>query len=144
MAEPSLDKIHVSPNLEELVNGLESSPQQARILREQRDVNDVVHQTLIVGLGLSVALMLFGLALDLFYHRVPPTVVPNLSDVLARMVELRPSGFLAAGLLILIATPILRVAGSIFAFLHERDFLYAGITALVLLIVLASLWLGKG
>jgi len=47
-------------------------------------------------------------------------------------------------LLVLIATPILRVAGSIFAFLHERDFLYAGITAFVLLIVLASLLLGKG
>lgn len=60
------------------------------------------------------------------------------------MAELRPSGFLAAGLLVLIATPILRVAGSIFAFLHERDFLYAGITAFVLLIVLASLLLGKG
>ncbi|MDL1898036.1 DUF1634 domain-containing protein [Anaerolineae bacterium CFX7] len=144
MAEPSSDQIHVSPNLEELVNGIESSTRQAQLLREQRDVNDVVHQMLIVGLVVSTALMVFGLALDIFYRRVPPTTVPQIGEVLPRMAELRPSGFLAAGLLVLIATPILRVAGSIFAFLHERDFLYAGITAFVLLIVLASLLLGKG
>lgn len=77
MAEPSSDQIHVSPNLEELVNGIESSTRQAQLLREQRDVNDVVHQMLIVGLVVSTALMVFGLALDIFYRRVPPTTVPQ-------------------------------------------------------------------
>jgi len=143
MAESPQDQIHVNPNLDELVHGISETAQQAQALREQRDVNSVVHQMLIVGLAISVALMLFGLALDLFFHRVPPTVVPNLGDVLSRMAELRPSGFLAAGLLVLIITPVLRVVGSIFAFLYERDYLFVGITTLVLVIVLVSMMLGK-
>ncbi len=144
MAEPSENQVHVNPNLHELVNGIGETPQQAQRLREQRDVNDVVHQMLILGLVLSTALMVFGLALDLFYQRVPPTQVPEVGDVVTRLLTLRPSGFLAAGLIVLIVTPVLRVVGSIFAFLYERDRLYAGITTLVLAIVLASLFLGRG
>jgi uncharacterized membrane protein len=51
---------------------------------------------------------------------------------------------LALGLLVLIATPILRVVGSILAFLYERDWRYAGVTTVVLIVVLISLLLGKG
>ena len=60
-----------------------------------------------------------------------------------RVVSLRPSGFLALGLLVLIATPILRVVGSILAFIYERDWRFAGITFLVLIIVMVSLVLGE-
>jgi uncharacterized membrane protein len=144
MAEPTQEQIHVSPNLDELVNGIEETTQQAQVLRVQRDVNDVVHQMLIVGLVISTSLMVFGLALDIFFHRVPPTQVPEVGDVVSLILAMRPSGFLAAGLIVLIVTPVLRVVGSIFAFLYERDLLYAGITTLVLAIVLVSLFLGKG
>ncbi len=43
------------------------------------------------------------------------------------------------GLLILIATPVARVAVSIIAFGLERDWIYVGITALVLAILLYGL-----
>jgi len=43
------------------------------------------------------------------------------------------------GLLLLIATPIARVGLSLVAFVHQRDRLYAAITAFVLLLLLASL-----
>ena len=43
------------------------------------------------------------------------------------------------GILMLIATPVARVAFSIFVFLEEHDFLYVAIAALVLLILLYSL-----
>jgi uncharacterized membrane protein len=39
---------------------------------------------------------------------------------------------------------VARVAISIFAFARERDWLYVGITTLVLLILLASFLLGRG
>jgi uncharacterized membrane protein len=48
------------------------------------------------------------------------------------------------GLLVLIATPILRVIGSTLAFLYERDWRYALITFVVLLVVTLSLLLGRG
>lgn len=48
-----------------------------------------------------------------------------------------------AGLLVLIATPILRVAVSIVAFLQMRDRVFAGITTVVLLLLVTSLSLGR-
>ena len=97
-----------------------------------------------VGLAISTTLMLVGIGLALFAQRDLPIAVPDLGEVLARVAALRPSGFLALGLLVLIATPILRVVGSIIAFLYERDWRYAGITMVVLLVLGVSLLLSKG
>ena len=48
-----------------------------------------------------------------------------------------------AGLILLIATPVLRVAISIITFAVERDWTFVGITSLVFLLLLFSFWLGK-
>lgn len=48
-----------------------------------------------------------------------------------------------AGLLILIATPVLRVAVSIFAFVYQRDRAFVVITSVVLTLLVASFGLGK-
>ena len=50
------------------------------------------------------------------------------------------SGMIQLGLLLLIATPVARVAFSIFGFAAERDWLYAGFTCLVLAILIFSLF----
>jgi uncharacterized membrane protein len=47
------------------------------------------------------------------------------------------------GLLMLIATPVMRVAASIFAFVYEHDYVYVTITAIVLALLLLSFVLGK-
>jgi uncharacterized membrane protein len=112
--------------------------------REQRNLDHTIHKLLIVGLGISASLMLFGLFLDLVLHRGVPTTVPDLREIFNRVISFRPSGFLALGLLVLIATPVLRVVGSILAFIYERDWRYAGITFLVLLVVISSIVMGKG
>jgi uncharacterized membrane protein len=48
------------------------------------------------------------------------------------------------GLLLLIMTPVLRVALSILGFALERDRAFVVITTVVLLLLLISFWLGKG
>lgn len=55
-----------------------------------------------------------------------------------------PIAIIALGLLLLLATPVVRVAVSIFAFALERDWRYVAITTLVLGILIASFLLGKG
>jgi uncharacterized membrane protein len=137
-------QVRVASHVLDLVTIPAPTPQVTEKAREQRDLNAVVHGVLIVGLAISTALMLIGIGLDLFYQQDLPMAVPDLGEVLARVVALRPSGFLALGLLVLIATPILRVVGSIVAFLYERDWRYAGITTMVLLVLIVSLVLGKG
>ena len=52
---------------------------------------------------------------------------------------LRGRGLIQFGLLVLIATPILRVAFSVFAFLYERDWIYVAFTLMVLGLLLYSL-----
>lgn len=137
--------VHVAPNLHELVTAAPlATPEDMQTAKERRDLNEVVHGVLIIGLVVSTALMLAGVGLALLDQRDLPTVVPDIGDVVGRVLALRPSGFLALGLLVLIATPILRVIGSIGAFLYERDWRFAGVTTLVLAVLIVSLLLGRG
>jgi uncharacterized membrane protein len=97
-----------------------------------------------VGLVISSVLMVAGLVLDVWLHRQVPTAVPSISDAIGRVLVGRPSGLLALGLLTLIATPIVRVLGAVAAFAHARDWRYAGISLIVLIIVITSVLLGRG
>ena len=63
---------------------------------------------------------------------------PNPSSGLA---ALRPVAIAQAGLIVLVATPVVRVATSVAAFALEGDRLYAAITLGVLAILLGSLFL---
>ncbi|NTU83227.1 MAG: DUF1634 domain-containing protein [Chloroflexales bacterium] len=132
--------IHVAPDITRQV----LTPEPGPGAQERRDLDGVVHRVLILGLVLSSALMLAGIGLELARGTALPEAVAGLGQVLPRVLSLRPSGFLTLGLLVLIATPILRVVGSVIAFLAERDWRFAGITGLVLLVMVVSIVLGKG
>ncbi len=143
-ASPARLRVYVPPNLHDLIAVIPITPEEADEFRHRRQLNEIIHALLTVGLVGSTAVMLFGLALDLVQHRALSTAVPRFDEVVTYVMALRPSGFLALGLLILIATPILRVLGSFAAFLHERDWRYAGITFLVLSVLFASLVFDRG
>jgi uncharacterized membrane protein len=55
-----------------------------------------------------------------------------------------PLAIIVLGLLVLLATPVLRVAVSAVAFAVSRDLLYVAITLLVLFILISSFLLGLG
>ena len=52
-------------------------------------------------------------------------------------------GVIQLGLLLLIATPVARVAFSVYAFLRQRDWTYVVITLFVLGVLLWGLWSGQ-
>ena len=64
-------------------------------------------------------------------------------EVIAGLAQFKPYALIALGLLLLILTPVIRVAASIVIFLLERDYAYVLITAVVLLILIVSFLLGK-
>ena len=136
--------VQISPDLIGLTSGTATSDEEIHGIKERRDLNEVVHRMLIIGLLISTALILVGLVLDIALSREVPTVVPDIHDVFARVAALRPSGFLSLGLLVLIATPIFRVIASIFVFIYERDWRFAVVTFIVFFIVLISVLFGKG
>jgi uncharacterized membrane protein len=68
----------------------------------------------------------------------------TLGEVWSGLLTLHAQAFIALGLLLLISTPVIRVAASILAFALEQDRRYMAITTIVLAILLTSFLLGKG
>ena len=79
---------------------------------------------------------------DFRTFRGQPSTDRLLSEIAKGAISLRSRSIIEAGILVLIATPILRVLFSLAGFALERDKTYVLITALVLTILLYSLITG--
>ena len=66
-----------------------------------------------------------------------------MTPILHGVATLNPDSIIMLGLLVLIATPVARVGMCIVGFLFERDHLYTAISAIVLVILLYSLFFHK-
>ena len=118
----------------------------------QRDyqMDRIISVVLRGGVLLSAGLLILGAILyfaGVLWGGAPanPFVFPHsLGDVISGLGHGDPLAILTLGLIVLLLTPVARVLISIFAFARERDWLYVGITTLVLLILLVSLLLGRG
>jgi uncharacterized membrane protein len=105
------------------------------------------------GVLISAAVVLSGACVYLFRHghqpadyRVfqgEPSEFRTIPGVVHSVIQGRGRGLIQLGLLLLIATPIARVAFSIVGFAIERDRLYVTFTLIVLAVLLYSL-LGSG
>ena len=123
-------------------------------------MKDWVHAAIVtvlrVGVVSSIAIMLVGMAVTFVHHpeyfSASPALItltspnahfPNtLLDVVSGVRHGMGQAIVMAGLLVLIATPVARVALSVVVFVKVRDRLYAAITAAVLLILLVSFSVG--
>ena len=125
----------------------------------------IISYALRVGVLLSAAVILVGILLfavrqdtgyarvlphhlkDIltFHQRSGPGFFPtSLSAVLQGSMAGKPYAIIELGMLLLILTPIVRVALSVFFFLAERDWLYVGVTLFVLAVLTFSLFSGVG
>lgn len=105
-----------------------------------------VSRWLRVGVVLSAAVIIVGLVLFFMEGSsgYPGSSYPHsLPDIVSGIASFKPYAVITAGLILLILTPVLRVAISIWVFVREGDKLYTGITTLVLLILIISFILGK-
>lgn len=62
----------------------------------------------------------------------------TLGGILDGFLHFTPIGWIQTGVLILILTPVMRVALSLLDFMKERDWLYAAITAVVLAVIIMN------
>jgi uncharacterized membrane protein YfcA/uncharacterized membrane protein len=105
----------------------------------------VIGWILQVGVILSAAIITLGLLLlPTRPGGLSPQRLSNfpqtLDQIWSGLLILRPQALIALGLLLLIATPVIRVAASIVAFALERDRKYMIITSIVLIILLFSIF----
>ncbi len=106
-------------------------------------VEQVVHWVLLGGLVVSVALMVTGIVLGLAQGESLRAGVVAPACLREALRDADPAAFLTLGLLALIATPFLRVAGSLVAFARERDPRYMLVSASVLTAMCLSVLLGR-
>ena len=99
------------------------------------------------GTVISVTIVFFGGIIYLHRHGhfladyrafrgIPAFVRP--SGLFNAVMQLRGQAIIQTGIIMLIATPVLRVIFSAIGFALEKDYLYVGISLLVLLIIFAS------
>lgn len=116
-------------------------------------IETTVGNLLRAGVGLSAAVVLAGAVVYLsrhgtakpeyqVFHSEPPEL-RSVSGVIRNAFSGHGRDIIQLGLLLLIATPVARVAFSIWGFVEERDHMYTVFTVIVLAILLYSL-LGSG
>ena len=120
----------------------EAKAKAAHLRVEVATLNAIVHKLLVYGLVLSTSLMVLGIVLQIISGTPMPDTMTPLNLIGAGLVAFQPSSFFTLGLLCLIATPIMRVAGSVLIYAYERDWRYALATFVVLTIVIVSLIVG--
>ena len=117
-------------------------------------MEQVIATLLLCGIASSMAIVLMGGAIYLLRHGLEypdyrvfhgePADLRRISGILADVKSLRGRGLIELGILLLIATPVARVAFSIFGFMRERDYTYVVVTLIVLTFLLFSLSRGLG
>ena len=102
-----------------------------------------------VGVALAAAIVALGAAVYLAHHgaelpeyhvfRGEPAALRSVGGIFARAFDLRGTGLIQLGLLVLMATPVARVVLALFAFARQRDRLYVAVALFVLAVLLYSI-----
>jgi uncharacterized membrane protein len=118
------------------------------------DVERVIGNLLRGGLFIATVVVLFGGAIYLARHgrELPsyrifhgePAQLRSIAGIVEMAQDWLGRGFIQLGLLLLLATPVARVAFSVFAFIKQRDRFYVGVTLVVLAVLLYSILGGYG
>ena len=106
-------------------------------------VERTIRDVLLVGIAVSVTLMAVGLALGVARGTMLPRAMVPLTALPSALAHLDPAAYVSLGLIVLVATPFVRVLGSLVAFAVERDRTYVLITATVLVVMCFSVLLGR-
>jgi len=117
----------------------------------------IISHTLRIGVITSVTLIILGMILSFARHpkffesrRELPMLTQlgaefphTIRDTATGLAALRGQAIVVLGLLVLIATPVARVAISIVAFVVQGDRVFVAITSVVLILLLTSFVLGR-
>ena len=114
-----------------------------------QQVGQMIGSLLRAGLMIATAVVVAGAALYLFRHgseppnyrafRGEPADLRSIGGILRDSLQERGRGLIQLGLVLLLATPVARVAFSVIAFALQRDWFYVTVTLIVLAVLLYSI-----
>jgi uncharacterized membrane protein len=106
----------------------------------------LISRALLVGVSVSAATTIAGFLMYVILGGggYPPGVFPvAIGSVLSGVVAMRPFAIIDLGLMLLILTPVFRVAVGIAAFAREHDSTMVAATSYVMCMLILSFLLGK-
>jgi len=117
------------------------------------DIQSLIGKVLRTGMIVSMSIVIFG---GIFYvvrhgHSIPdykkfngiPAFMQHAGSLVVAATNFKGQAIIQLGIVLLIATPILRVICSTIGFALEKDYMYVGISLLVLLIIFSSMMGGR-
>jgi uncharacterized membrane protein len=117
-----------------------------------RRMENIIGGLLRTGVALAAGVTLIGAAVFLFQHGGEtldrraffgePSGLRSIGGILSGAAAFRGREIIQLGLLLLILTPVARVAFAVFGFARERDRMYVVMTLIVLSLLLYSLAAG--
>jgi uncharacterized membrane protein len=118
-----------------------------------KDMQIIIGWILRAGVILSMIIVFIGGMLFVYRHghSIPdyrvfkgvPYFIHDMSGIIQGVLTGRGQAIIQAGIILLIATPVVRVAFSAIGFIIEKDYLYTIITLIVLLIIVISMLSGQ-
>lgn len=125
------------------------TPREAGSRWTDEQVDQILGNLLRVGVFVATIVAVIGGVLFLARHGLEPArgrvfqgeppELRSVSAILRGALALRPDAVVQLGLLLLIATPVARVAMSLVAFILQRDRVYVVVTSIVLALLIFSL-----
>ena len=120
---------------------------------KDKDIQVIIGWILRAGVALSLGIVFIGGIIFVYRHghSIPdyrvfkgvPYFIRSPDGVINGILNGKGQAIIQAGIILLIATPIIRVAFSAIGFVIEKDYLYTVITLVVLLILIGSMLYGK-
>jgi len=124
---------------------------------KSRAVEIVISDLLKIGVSVSLCVVAIGTIVSFVHHpeylsaqgalkriTMSGAAFPHsLRDVFQGIKQFRGQAIVMVGLMLLIATPVMRVGVSIIGFVWERDWAYVVITSVVFVLLVLSFVLGK-
>ena len=115
-----------------------------------RNIESILGTLLRIGVVTAGSVVVIGAVLFLVRHgsEIPSYHIfkpdrfnfSDFRDLFNGIISFRSVSIMELGILLLIATPVLRVLFSVFAFAYEKDYLYVVFTVIVLLVLIFSVF----
>ncbi|MFA6726879.1 MAG: DUF1634 domain-containing protein [Prevotella sp.] len=123
--------------------------------KSQTDMRELIGNTLRIGVVTACTIALISGMYYLIRHggemvpdytvfRKEPASFTSIHGIFGGLTSLAAKDWIQLGVLVLMLTPILRVALSLIDFAHQRDWLYVVITAIVFIVILMNSIVGVG
>jgi len=106
-------------------------------MAEER-INRVLHKVLLTGMVLSMATMMVGLLLYIASGSGDDKTIP-FDDLLGELANGTPLAIVQLGILMLIATPLMRVVAATVVFAAEKDRQFVLISLFVLIMIAVAM-----